>query len=76
MKRRYYVQKTEMIEVDEPIFEKLADDPMSCSAEDFEEAFSRIEAITGEKVCDGLEDWEEGITDVYTEDGIKVFGMY
>lgn len=49
-----------MIEVDEPIFEKLADDPMSCSAEDFEEAFSRI----------------EGITDVYTEDGIKVFGMY
>lgn len=60
MKRRYYVQKTEMIEVDEPIFEKLADDPMSCSAEDFEEAFSRI----------------EGITDVYTEDGIKVFGMY
>lgn len=75
MKRRYYVQKTEMIEVDEPIFEKLADDPLSCSTEDFEEAIARIEAITGEKVCGGIEDWEEGITDVYTEDGIKVFGM-
>lgn len=75
MKKKYYVQKTEMIEADEPIFEKLANDPLNCSPEDFEEAIARIEAITGEKVCEGIEEWEEGITDIYTEDGVQVFGM-
>lgn len=76
MKKKYYVQKTEMIEVDEPIFEKLANSRIDdLTDEDFEEAIARIEAITGEKVCEGIEEWEEGITDIYTEDGVQVFGM-
>lgn len=75
MKKKYYVQKTEVIEVDEPIFEKLANSHVDdLTDEDFEEAIARIEAITGEKVRKGIKDWwKEGITDIYTEDGTLVF---
>ena len=79
MKRRYYVQKTEMIEVDEPIFETLSAIHAAnevAEPELYEEAVKRLEAITGEKVCEGIEDWEVGITDIYTEDGITIFNLY
>ena len=80
MKRRYYVQKTEIIEVDEPIFEKLArlhtDNSMPwAEAKDYQEAIDRAEAITGVKVCEGIKDWEEGITAIYTEEGTPIFEM-
>ena len=82
MKRKYYVQTTKMIEVDDPLFEKLARCHSKGSTEwagatenDYEEAMKRVEAITGEKICDGIESWEVGITGVYTEEGIPVFEM-
>jgi hypothetical protein len=80
MKRKYYVQKIEMIEVDEPTFEKLVRChssyyPEWANENDYEEAIDRAETITGEKVCEGVEDWEVGITGIYTEDGIPVFEM-
>ena len=80
MKRKYYVQTTKMIEVDDPLFEKLARCHSKGSTEranenDYEEAMERVEAITGEKICDGIESWEVGVTGVYTEEGIPVFEM-
>lgn len=78
MKKKYYVQKTEMIEVDEPAFEKLAKIYTDISmpyakAEDYQEAINRAEAITGIKVRKSTKDWGEGITAIYTEEGTPIF---
>lgn len=78
MKKKYYVQKTEEIEVDEPTFEKLAGlhaNHYVGSSGDYQNALDRAEAITGMKTCEGTKDWEVGITAIYTEEGIPVFEM-